>query len=91
LRPLTFNNKFLRRVLRQGVRRFPINMRPLLGIAKSHSTKGMGFLARGFMHLREATGDTAWREKSVNWSPLRTSGKNTGTALQSLLHPRRRM
>src|SRR5262245_51374359 len=34
LRPLTFNNKVLRTVLQQGVRRFPINLRPLLGIAK---------------------------------------------------------
>ena len=43
---------------------FPINLRPLLGIAKSHSTKGMGFLARGFMRLHEATGDAAWRDKA---------------------------
>ena len=64
LRPLTFDSKFLRTVLQQGVRRFPINIRPLLGIDKSHSTKGMGFLARGFMRLHEATGDTAWRDKS---------------------------
>ena len=41
LRPLTFNRKFLRTVLQQGVRRLPINMRPLLGVAKSHSTKGI--------------------------------------------------
>jgi hypothetical protein len=63
LRPLTFNSKFLRTVLQQGVRRFPINVRPLLGIAKSHSTKGMGFLARGFIRLHQATGDTTWRDK----------------------------
>src|ERR1035441_3331717 len=55
LRPLTFNSKFLRTVLQQGVRRFPINMRPALGISKSRSTKAMGFLARGFMRLHEAT------------------------------------
>src|ERR1035438_8509576 len=48
LRPLTFNSKYLRIVLQQGVRRFPVNLRPLLGIEKSRSTKGMGFLARGF-------------------------------------------
>src|SRR5262245_9030182 len=64
LRPLTFDNKYLLTVLQQGVRRFPINLRPLLGIAKSHSTKGMGFLARGFVRLHEATGDVAWREKA---------------------------
>jgi polysaccharide biosynthesis protein VpsJ len=63
-RPLTFETKFLRTVLQQGVRRFPINLRPLLGVRKSYSTKGMGFLARGFMRMHQATGDRAWRGKA---------------------------
>ena len=63
VRPLTFETKFLRTVLQQGVRRFPLNLRPLLGIPKSHSTKGMGFLARGFIRLHEATGEPAGHEK----------------------------
>jgi polysaccharide biosynthesis protein VpsJ len=64
LRPVTFNNKLLRMVLQQGVRRFPINLRPVLGIAKAHSTKGMGFLARGFIRLHKVTGDVTWRDKA---------------------------
>jgi hypothetical protein len=64
LRPLTFENKFLRTVLQQGLRRFPVNLRPFLGIARSHSSKGMGFLARGFMRLHQATGENAWRDKA---------------------------
>lgn len=64
LRPLTFENKFLRIVLQQGVRRFPLNTRPLLGIKRSRSTKGMGFLARGFLRLHKATGESVWREKA---------------------------
>jgi len=64
VRPLTFETKFLRTVLQQGVRRFPINLRPLLGIPRSHSTKGMGFLARGFMRLKDATGDSSWDKKA---------------------------
>src|SRR5215510_5887271 len=64
VRPLTFETKFLRTALQQGVRRFPINLRPLLGVPKSHSTKGMGFLARGFMRLHESTGDQAWANKA---------------------------
>lgn len=64
LRPLTFNSSLLRTALQQGVRRFPINLRPVLGIPKSHSTKGMGFLARGFIRLYEATGNTGWRLKA---------------------------
>lgn len=64
VRPLTFEKKFLRTVLQQGVRRFPINLRPLLGVRKSRSTKAMGFLARGFLRMHEATGDPAWRAKA---------------------------
>jgi rhamnogalacturonyl hydrolase YesR len=62
LRPLTFENKFLRIALQQGVRRFPLNLRPVIGVAKSHSTKAMGFVARGFIRLHQATGDNAWRD-----------------------------
>jgi hypothetical protein len=64
LRPLTLESKLLRTALQQGVRRFPINLRPLLGIAPSRSTKGMGFLARGFLRMHEATGEMGWKEKA---------------------------
>jgi hypothetical protein len=64
LRPLTFETNLLRTVLQQGVRRFPINLRPLLGIEKSRSTKGMGFMAKGFMRLYQATGDQSWADKA---------------------------
>ena len=64
LRPLTFETKFLRTVLQQGVRRFPINLRPMFGIPKSRSTKGMGYLAKGFMRLQDATGDESWGNKA---------------------------
>jgi hypothetical protein len=64
VRPLTFRTKFLQTVLQQGVRRFPLNLRPLLGIPKSQSTKGMGFLARGFMRLHETTGNPVWADKA---------------------------
>ena len=64
LRPLTFENPLLRIVLQQGIRRFPINLRPFVGIARSRSTKGMGFLARGFIRLHETTGNPIWRDKA---------------------------
>lgn len=64
LRPLTFETNFLRTVLQQGIRRFPLNLRPMLGVGKSRSTKGMGFLARGFLRLYQATGESSWREKA---------------------------
>jgi polysaccharide biosynthesis protein VpsJ len=65
VRPLTFETKLLRTVLLQGVRRFPINLRPVLGVDKGHSTKGMGFLARGFIRLHKATGEQVWAEKAM--------------------------
>ena len=64
VRPLTFNTKLLQTVLLQGVRRFPLNLRPLLGIRKEHSSKGMGFLAKGFIRLHKATGDPVWSNKA---------------------------
>lgn len=70
LRPLTFNRAFLRIVLQQGVRRFPLNLRPLVGITPERSTKGTGYLARGFIRLYRSTGDVMWRgraESMLEW------------------------
>src|SRR5271156_6285644 len=64
VRPFTFETKFLRTVLQQGVRRFPPNLRPLLGIPRSRSTKGTGYLAKGFLRLAQATGDKSWGNKA---------------------------
>lgn len=64
VRPLTFETKLLRTVLQQGVRRFPLNVRPLLGIPTSRSTKGMSYIARGLMRLEDVTGDKSWGAKA---------------------------
>src|ERR1700729_3152622 len=64
VRSFTFENKFLRTVLQQGVRRFPLNLRPLFGIPRARSSKGMGFLARGFIRLHQTTGEQAWKQKA---------------------------
>jgi hypothetical protein len=64
VRPLTFENQFLRTLLQQGIRRFPMNVRPLLGVCKSRSSKGMGFLARGFTRMHQSTGDPSWAKKA---------------------------
>jgi polysaccharide biosynthesis protein VpsJ len=64
LRPLTFENKFLRTVLQQGIRRFPLNLRPLVGVPKSQSSKAMGFFARGFIRLHQATGEKIWQDRA---------------------------
>jgi polysaccharide biosynthesis protein VpsJ len=70
LRPLTFETKYLRIVLQQSVRRFPLNLRPILGIPRDRSSKGMAYLARGFMRLHDATGDEKWAknaESALQW------------------------
>ena len=64
IRPLTFETRLLRTVLQQGVRRFPLNLRPILGVSKERSTKGMGFLARGFIRLHDATGEEVWADRA---------------------------
>jgi hypothetical protein len=64
LRPLTFENKYLQMALQQGVRCFLFNLRPVLGIEKSRSTKGMAFLAKGFLRLYQATGNIVRRDKT---------------------------
>lgn len=64
LRPLTFNNPVLRIVLQQGVRRFPLNIRPWVGVTPERSTKGAGFLVRGFIRLYQTTRDITWRDRA---------------------------
>jgi hypothetical protein len=83
LRPLTFETNFLRTVLQQGVRRFPINLRPIVGVSKDLSTKGMGFLARGFIRLHQATDDKVWADKAqycLHWLEENTSKGYSGAA-----------
>lgn len=69
VRALTFETKLLRTILQQGVRRFPINPRRLLGIEKGHSTKGMGFIVRGYIRLHEKTGNPHYQKKPNRCSP----------------------
>ncbi len=60
---LTFNNHYLRIILQQSVRRFPINLRPILGIKKQSSTKGTGSCALGYLKLLQATQQNEYLEK----------------------------
>lgn len=61
---LTFNNHYLRIMLQQSVRRFPINVRPLLGIEKQTGSKGMGFCALGYLKLYHTTQQKEYLEKT---------------------------
>jgi Glycosyl hydrolase family 76 len=58
-RLFTFGSGFLKQVWQQSVRRSPVNLRPLLGITPSKSTKAMGFFAQGYLKLYETYADQA--------------------------------
>jgi rhamnogalacturonyl hydrolase YesR len=64
LRVFTFRKRFPQQVLQQFVRRNPFNLRPLLGIRPHTSTKGMGFLAGGYLKLFLLTGEEKYRDKA---------------------------
>jgi len=78
LRPLTFESKFLRQVLQQGVRRIPVNIRRLIGIRGSRSSKGMGYIARGYMRLHQATGGAEWTVKAKHALQWLIENQSTG-------------
>ncbi|MEW6442909.1 MAG: hypothetical protein AB1640_18390 [bacterium] len=63
LRRLTFEIHLLKIAQQQLIRRFPLNLRPLLGIQKQTSSKGMGYCAVGYLKLYQATGDPAYYRK----------------------------
>lgn len=65
LRPLAVGT-FGKQLLQQGVRRFPVNLRPLLGIRPEHSSKGFGYLARGYLKLHRLTGDPRDLDKALH-------------------------
>ena len=48
LRPFTFETKLLRIVLQQSVRRFPLNLRPVLGIRQGSVQQRYGVPSTGF-------------------------------------------
>lgn len=61
---MTADNHYLKIILQQSVRRFPLNLRPILGIKKATSSKGMGFCALGYLRLFSATGNNLYAEKA---------------------------
>lgn len=65
LRRLTRNNKYINTVLQQTVRRFPINLRRLLGISRERSTKGMGFIGKGYLHFYLAEKNDQFRQRAI--------------------------
>jgi len=66
LRPLTFGNLFLDRLLLQLVWRSPINLRPLFGVKPLDSFIGRGYMAWGYLTMLKITGDDNYKHKAVS-------------------------
>ncbi|MCD4678105.1 MAG: hypothetical protein K8S18_19245, partial [Desulfobacula sp.] len=63
LRPLTFGNLFLDRILLQLVRQSSINLRPIFGVKPLDSTIGRGYMAWGYCNMLKLTGDQKYKDK----------------------------
>ena len=64
LSALTFGNQTLERLLTAVVLRSPFNIRPLLGVSPHVSTKGMGYMAWGYLRRLQSTGDPHFETKA---------------------------
>ena len=66
----TFNILKLQRVAIQVGQRFPLPIRPLLGVKKRESTKARGFITRGYLYCYLADRDSRWLKlaaESLDW------------------------
>ena len=65
LRALAFN-QFMERLLTATVLRVPFNLRPWIGIKPHTSTKGMGYMAWGYLWMHQLTQDKTYAERAVS-------------------------
>jgi len=65
-RPFAFGTILGDRLLMQLIRQSPINLRPLLGVAPKDSTKGRGYMARGYWMLYRTTKQEEYKNKAVD-------------------------
>ena len=65
-RPLLFGNLFAERLLMQGIRQCPFNLRPLFGVRPKDSTKGRGYMASGYLALYKTTGEQQYLDKAMH-------------------------
>src|SRR5208282_2116548 len=64
-RPLMAGNQFAERLLMQLIRQSPFNLRPLFGISPKDSTKGRGYMARGYLILYQTTKRQEYLDRAV--------------------------
>jgi len=78
LRPLTFHNLLLERILQQTVRQSPVNLRPFLGIKPQESTKGRGYIVWGYLKMLKHTGNQQYKEKAIKCLEWLLENKSPG-------------
>ena len=66
VRPLTGGNELAGRLLQQAVRQCPWNLRPWLGVGSKESTKGRGYMARGYLSLYRAAREQEQLDKALD-------------------------
>ncbi len=65
----------------QVAKRAPLNLRPLLGVPKLHSTKAFGFMVKGYLHHHLATGEEKYLKTArfaLDWLLTNTSSGYSG-------------
>lgn len=81
LYPLTLRSKFLRQGLVQIVKRSPWNLRPILGINPAQSSKGIAYIAKGYLWVYKLTGEKNCLGKAkccLNWLTQHANRKYSG-------------
>lgn len=78
LRPLAFGNRFAERVLQQLIWKFPVNLRPFVGVKPLDSTKGRGFMAWGYFLLYGALGNERDRTRAIQCLEWLDRNRETG-------------
>lgn len=78
LTALTFGSAKLERLLTGVVLRTPFHIRPLLGIKPHTSTKGMGYMAWGYLRRYRTSGDPGQAEKAVACLDWLRAHRSTG-------------
>ena len=83
LRPLTFHNLFAERILMQLVRRCPVNLRPIIGVKPQESTKGRGYMVRGYLTMFKLSENQQYKEKAVSCLEWLNKNKSPGYSKHS--------
>ena len=77
VRPLTFGNLFLERLLIQIFKQSPFNLRSFLGIKHHDSSIGRGYMAGGYLIMFKLTGEQRYKKKAVNCLEWLMANKST--------------